>query len=532
MTRKNKKMIQKDKNIDPKRAYLDKRPHFYWTQKKPSIARSIYQEKCNQEDIIMDPFLGSGSSLYGISDSKYKFIGVEINEQPLMIAKFNLKKLDSNSFINIKSKIIDLEGKFGELYIYNTSKNEKLTFEKIIYDNRDNPIVKKIIFTDSRNKSVTSDQFPETITEFTNRYLNAKQSIDGLDNLNLIKNSRIAVKDNMKLSDVFSPINYLILSKIKEQIIDDDMKHVLGSVLHLCKLTDTRSQSQFPYWIPKAGILDRNIFTLLKKKLISIEKTHEELGISLTNNYKELIKAKTPTCLLLNIPSQKVGDHIPDNSIDFVLTDPPYFDQVAYSEYLKIWEFFLGYKSVFEDEIVVSQRNNYKSTLADYLENLKIAFLAINRALKLNKEMWIYFKDSRLDKMSSFIEIVTSCGFEFLGQRHVGVKKYTYKQNTSIKSTINGESILIFKKNNTECDYANSSSSGLHEAQELIKTFVSTYLVKEGNASLGKIVNDGLVKFLYDNKALDYLKKSKELISLIEEVADYNNVTREYSIKK
>ena len=43
---------------------------------------------------------------------------------------------------------------------------------------------------------------------------------------------------------------------------------------------------------------------------------------------------------LINSPIQKIADLIPDKSIDFVITDPPYYDQIAYSEYLKIWEHF------------------------------------------------------------------------------------------------------------------------------------------------------------------------------------------------
>lgn len=41
---------------------------FYWSQKKPEIAQHIDREHCKEGQIIFDPFLGAGSSLYGMRD--------------------------------------------------------------------------------------------------------------------------------------------------------------------------------------------------------------------------------------------------------------------------------------------------------------------------------------------------------------------------------------------------------------------------------------------------------------------------------
>ena len=96
---------------------------FYWSQKDPQIAHNIYKRHCKKNHIIMDPFLGAGSSLYGIrglENLKLKFIGVDINEMPLNSVRFNCLKKTNKLIVEILNKIDILEKKIWRfLYIQN-----------------------------------------------------------------------------------------------------------------------------------------------------------------------------------------------------------------------------------------------------------------------------------------------------------------------------------------------------------------------------------------------------------------------------
>ena len=70
---------------------------------------------------------------------------------------------------------------------------------------------------------------------------------------------------------------------------------------------------------------------------------------------------------------------IANNSVDLIITDPPYFDQIAYSEYLKIWEHFTGYKSYLDKEIVVSNRKNSKKDKENYLRMMTSTFTILEK---------------------------------------------------------------------------------------------------------------------------------------------------------
>ena len=75
--------------------------------------------------------------------------------------------------------------------------------------------------------------------------------------------------------------------------------------------------------------------------------------------------------MLINKPIQNINLEIPDNSVDLIFTDPPYYDQVAYSEYLAIWEFFLSYKKNNQFELIQTNRKKGVKDKGTYLINLK-----------------------------------------------------------------------------------------------------------------------------------------------------------------
>lgn len=50
-------------------------PHFYWTKKKITSSQEILSN-AKSNGIILDPFMGSGQSLFGIDLDRYKFIGM------------------------------------------------------------------------------------------------------------------------------------------------------------------------------------------------------------------------------------------------------------------------------------------------------------------------------------------------------------------------------------------------------------------------------------------------------------------------
>ena len=499
---------------------------FYWSQKNPTVAREVYLKYCKGGDIIFDPFLGAGSSLYGVRDTKFKFVGVELNEMPYQICCFNAKGLNSALIESLKKELYQLKLKYLKFYKYELSSGGDVIVERVLFDNKEDPELKGVSFLDSDKQQHRLENNVELFSLYKQRYLHYKKNNSKLSDTVLEKNSRIAIKDDMYLSSIFSPINFHVLNLISKEI-SQNMRFVVGSVLHLCKLTDSKSQSQFPYWIPKKDIVDRNIFTSIEKKINQLSKTNYS-QIKRVSSFKKLTETDNG-CLLFNKAAQKIKNiDVPDNSIDFVLTDPPYFDQVAYSEYLKIWEHFLGYRSYFEDEIIVSQRAKNTKHTHDYLCLMTKAFKVVFNKLKVNGNMVVYFKDSRLDKMAEFLNVLSEVGFEFSKQEYLASRKFTYKQNTSKKSSLHGESIFHFiKKDKKKRPIKNSKPSAA-----TIEKFITEYLSENEKASLGELLNNGLLKYLYENHSLELISNKKNFSKYINKICNYVEEERLYVLKK
>lgn len=526
------KLINKEEiSKNQKNQIIKNGAQFYWSQKNSQVAFNIYKKFCKEGDIVMDPFMGAGSSLYGTRGLNLKFIGIEINEMPINIVKFNSKIINKERINKILSSIDLLNKKLSYLYEYKTKTGLSLKLSRVVYESI-NPIDKqKISMTllDSNKKTYTEKDFPELIDQHIKRYQEIKTKNKNIIDVNLVKNSRIAIKEGMSISNIFSPINFYILNEIKNLIKDDsEMKFILGSVLHLFRLTDIKSQSQFPYWIPKKDLLDRNIFDSLYKKAKDLNNYINEDEIPIKNNFKDLLKFNGPVCYLINKPCQKITSiDIPNESVDLVLTDPPYFDQIAYSEYLKIWEYFIGTKSFFKDEIIQSQRVVETSSENDYLTNIKEAFLIISKKLKQNGKMLVYFKDSRPEKIQKFLKTLSEVGLEFVKQEHVSKNKYTYKQNATTETTVTGDCIMEFIKNT---EVIKSKNGDLDTAKKTIQEFVRSYLLINKSATIGELYDNGLLKILYKNNCLDLIKNTQEVNEIIKKFCNYNKDERKYSL--
>jgi len=275
---------------------------FYWSKKNPIVLSNILDHFVEKNQIIFDPFLGSAPILFSIDASKtdFKFVGSEINEMPLSFIDFNIKNFSENELQNIKKDFSNFYKDFKRFYEYHSPiYDEKIQLKKIIFDcDKDNEINIKEFHLDNGIKSFllkknNQNKFLKNSELYFNNFNYCRNKIKNID-LKLIHNSRIAVKKDMKLSAIFNPINFFVLSEFSKKFKKNRiMMTILASVLHLCRLTDTKSQSQFPYWVPKKNIVERNILNLIYKKI-------EELIKNKDKNNLNLVKTK----ILVNYQKQ------------------------------------------------------------------------------------------------------------------------------------------------------------------------------------------------------------------------------------
>lgn len=152
-----------------------------------------------------------------------------------------------------------------------------------------------------------------------------------------------------------------------------------------------------------------NILNLLEDKLSSI------LNIRMINDNSIISNQST-----INL------SNTPDNCIDYIFTDPPFGDNLNYSELNYISECWLKIKTNNRTEAVVNKSQN--KGLLDYQELMTACFVEYYRILKPNRWMTVEFHNSKNAVWNAIQEALQKAGFIVADVRTLDKQKGTTKQ--------------------------------------------------------------------------------------------------------
>ena len=139
----------------------------------------------------------------------------------------------------------------------------------------------------------------------------------------------------------------------------------------------------------------------------------------------------------------------------------------------------------------------------------------------------LYFKDSNPSHLFQIFKIFEEINMIFVAQRHIKKKKYTYKQNTTKKTTVEGDCIFIFKKKKMP----NKTSNNKPEKQVPLDKFLINYvspIVKNSPKSLSQLYDEGLIYELYKHGYLEHIRNVKIIVNILDSNFVFNPLTRKY----
>lgn len=499
--------------------------HIYWSQKSYNVCDYLIRSFSKEGDVVFDPFMGSGVTvLEAIKNGMNRAaIGCDINDLPIFISK---TLLNINSIKNIDTLITSFSAKIAPLinryqtvcpYCGNTGIVTKVIFDKPQRTVNDYNIT-NIYYKCSHCKHTEKKPDQHDINQ-----MHSNEPLQHVRDIKLLQNSKIAVCENDTIKNIFTERNLSVLDRVLALIETYDstekeiLQYILMSILHLCKITDTHSNSQWPLWIPKENCVEKNVIALLIKKLKSFMQVKDFMQENyafpnITQNYSKL---KKNACLLLKKGSQFIReDEIPNNGVDLIITDPPYLDQVLYSEYLQLYSPFFDLDINFNDEIVVSTAVGRNKDRDNYFELMEQVFAMCSKKLKLNHHLCLYFHDSNLMVWDRLISILERNHFRFIMQSHID-KSMTVKNIISPKKSLNGDSILIFIKDDVTT--APQAKESIQEIERNIITQAVAMINQYGHLTTPQIYDNGLIEILIQNGWLSTLaKKYNTIVDLLE----------------
>lgn len=194
-----------------------------------------------------------------------------------------------------------------------------------------------------------------------------------------------------QIVNVFNYQSFLVPLQFVENNVWGTKKGNGSFITYLEKIKRAKAYCKTPYEI----LLKDN---QISRKIVNGDKIETKFA----NNFSELINSNNPDTWLIAGSSLKMENYsIPDKSIDLVLTDPPYFDYIQYSElanFFYVWLRLVLKKnySWFEPPLIPSEEEiGLQKKQEIFLIRLTKVFKECHRVLK---------KDSPLIFTSIFLE--------------------------------------------------------------------------------------------------------------------------------
>jgi len=356
--------------------------HKYWARKPSNVVSEYIKYFTNEDDIVLDPFCGSGVTAIEAAKLNRKAIYNDLSPTAEFIAENTCKNIDKTKYqsllIKIHNKVLKETEKFFSTICSNCNSVAKITHTIWLHEeksNKEKMLLVKIACPSCNNK-VERTPTEADIKAF--KLAETEKIKEWYPNELMIPNGRLLVKEGMKVSDLFNKRALHVLSKIWkaiESLSNSPEKDVLeftftSSLAQASKLVPVYSKKgrenqvggwTIPgFWIPKkyCEVNALNCFIERSKKI----KRGKEKQF---NHYKN-IKWHTESAFSLK--------KIVSNSIDYIFTDPPYGDSVPYLEYQILWASWLKQSLDFENEIVISDSKERNKDIINYKQLLKLTF--------------------------------------------------------------------------------------------------------------------------------------------------------------
>jgi len=377
--------------------------HKYWAKKPHNLINEYIQKYSKKNDIILDPFCGSGIALIEGYNSKRKSIGIDINPTAFSLSKGILTPVDvekfEKEFLKIESECKEKINSFYKI----KRDNKTYVATHYVWMNGKLDEVRYRNHTIHKLKPTTSD------VRLANSFSYAKIK-QFFPKDKLFDNPRINATSKSRICDLFTPRNTTALAILLDRINKIHDKNT-REIFRLCfssmlgqaskmvfvinnsisengkKKLKTRKIGSWiiGYWVPNEHFELNvwNSFVTRYNKIFAAKKIQQEAfgKPEFVNNFKNLKKGDV---FLMNKSAIEGLKKLPKNSVDYIITDPPHGDRIPYLELSQMWNSWLNNKVNYKNEIIISTAKQRNKDITNYMKLLEKSMIEMVRVLKPN----------------------------------------------------------------------------------------------------------------------------------------------------
>ena len=199
--------------------------------------------------------------------------------------------------------------------------------------------------------------------------------------------------------------------------------------------------------------------------------------------------------------SSASNSSLEDNSIDYIFTDPPFGDNLMYSELNFIQESWLKVKTHNEEEAIVS--SFYNKGVSEYQTLMQQCFEDYYRVLKPNHWITIEFSSTRAAVWNAIQRALQNVGFIIANVASIDKKQASYNAVTSTTAVKQDIVITCYKPSETFVSKINNALEYGVNVWDFIDEYLSHIPVHLQKNKSTTIVIERNPKILYD-KVISY----------------------------
>ncbi|HME52332.1 MAG TPA: DNA methyltransferase [Candidatus Lokiarchaeia archaeon] len=421
--------------------------HKYWSRKPVNVVRAhIEAAATGPDDIILDAFCGSGTAVSQAVILGKKVVGIDINPVATFITRNTIARADVGDLLAIYERIkATIADPINALYRTRCPACLSIdtTMTVCVHWKVHHPI--KIWYTCT---NCSGEKKPKKLRKLPDA--------EDLLLLDKIKASEIpawyprkdippgmvfnqARRGAAEFADLFTKRNLFALALLRdeiarlpettdeERVAKDLFLFSFTSMVHLCSrmtpIRPSRPYSSFwatnSYWLPRF-FMESNVWEKFESAIIGPQgliaarrdaNAKVPPSTTIVSSFEDLARAPAPCAFIVAGDATRLDEIIPENSIDYIFTDPPYAGSIPYLELSTLWALWLnmGDQMPFDDEILVDPGRG--KDLEQYKHKLEVFFEKAFLVLKEGKYLSFTYHNLDIKVRKAILGAAIEAGF-------------------------------------------------------------------------------------------------------------------------
>ena len=271
-------------------------------------------------------------------------------------------------------------------------------------------------------------------------------------------------------------------------------------------------------WAPKVHT-EKNVLNSFKHRFHKVKRGKQEV-----------IGAFEPKdARILNIDATNLKT-IKSESVDYIFTDPPYGDSIAYFGLSMFWNGWLKNKVDYEGEIIYDPYRNKK--YEDYFSRMKKVYTELYRVLKDERHLSFTFHNRNLNIWKAVMDSVTSAGFHLTNVTYQEQAVASGTQGLNRNNTLRGDFVYNFFKN-TKLSAPEKAFNTKDSKKEIVKRVRSWIKSNDGSLTSDSLYEKLIPYIVEKNLYTDMDGQVMNIEDLLKQSFDYKQTrSQEYAWQK